>query len=164
MLVSFRVCVPQNSIWVVTSFVFSSGDFVWIVLFVQKRKDDPRSHIKQHQPKDSCLELAPTFEAEPCVLVDRFFFLKGKATARSSLEGVLSDVIIRHRLPKIKIAAQIKPNDEIISKTLPSTVVRCSFTRDLWSHCRCSAKSAVALGNLSAIHVPTGFASLRSCD
>jgi len=36
----------------------------WIVPFVQKTKDDPRSHTNQHEPKHSCLELDPTFEAK----------------------------------------------------------------------------------------------------
>ena len=58
-----ELALPQNSISVVTSFVFSARDFV-DRSFVQKTKDDPRSHTKQHQPKDSCLELAPTFEAK----------------------------------------------------------------------------------------------------
>ena len=35
----------------------------WIVPFVQKNKDDPRSHTNQHEPKHSYLELDPTFEA-----------------------------------------------------------------------------------------------------
>jgi hypothetical protein len=36
----------------------------WLVLFVQKTKDDPQSHTNQHQPKHSSLELDPTFEAK----------------------------------------------------------------------------------------------------
>src|SRR5260221_9790558 len=35
----------------------------WIVSFVRKTKDDPRSHTNQHEAKHSCLELVPTFEA-----------------------------------------------------------------------------------------------------
>ena len=40
----------------------------WIVPFVQKTRDDPRSHTHQHEPKHSCLELDPTFEAKLSVL------------------------------------------------------------------------------------------------
>jgi hypothetical protein len=36
----------------------------WIVSFVRKTKDDPRSHTNQHEAKHSCLELDPTFEAK----------------------------------------------------------------------------------------------------
>jgi len=36
----------------------------WIVPFVQKTKDDPRSHTNQHEPKHYSLELDPTFEGK----------------------------------------------------------------------------------------------------
>src|SRR5260221_3179597 len=36
----------------------------WIVSFVRKTKDDPRSHTNQHEAKHSCLQLVPTFEAK----------------------------------------------------------------------------------------------------
>src|SRR5260221_10091356 len=36
----------------------------WIVSFVRKTKDDPRSHTNRHEAKHSCLELVPTFEAK----------------------------------------------------------------------------------------------------
>src|SRR5688572_27915629 len=37
----------------------------WIVSFVHKNKDDPRSHTKQYEPKYFPLELVVTFRAEP---------------------------------------------------------------------------------------------------
>jgi len=45
------------------AFVFSSCDFVDRP-FVQKTKDDPRSHTNQHERKHSSLELDPTFEVK----------------------------------------------------------------------------------------------------
>ena len=56
------LALSQKSIWVITSFVFISCDSV-DYSFVEKTKDDPRSHTNQHEPKHSCLELDPTFEA-----------------------------------------------------------------------------------------------------
>jgi hypothetical protein len=47
-------------------FVFSSCDFV-DRSFSRQTKDDPRSHTNQHEPKQSGLELDPTFEAKPLV-------------------------------------------------------------------------------------------------
>src|SRR5882762_3263260 len=47
----------------VTSFVLVRVTS-WIVPFVQKTTDDPRSHTNQHEPKHSCLKLDPTFEAK----------------------------------------------------------------------------------------------------
>jgi hypothetical protein len=38
----------------------------WIVPFVQRTKDDPLNHTNSHEPKHSCLELDPTFEAKQC--------------------------------------------------------------------------------------------------
>ena len=40
----------------------------WIVPFVEKNKDDPRSHTNQHEPKYFRLELDVTFEAKPICL------------------------------------------------------------------------------------------------
>ena len=37
----------------------------WIVPFVQKNKDDPRSHTKQHESKYFRLAIDSTFEAKP---------------------------------------------------------------------------------------------------
>jgi hypothetical protein len=55
--------LASKPISVVTSFVLVRATS-WIVLFVRKTKDDPRSHTNQHEPKHSCLELDPTFEAK----------------------------------------------------------------------------------------------------
>src|SRR6185369_17657842 len=58
-----RTALPQESIGAVTSFVFSSCDFV-DRSFCPENKDDPRSHTNQHELKHSSLELDPT-EAKP---------------------------------------------------------------------------------------------------
>jgi hypothetical protein len=55
------LAAPQESILVVTRFVFSSCDFV-DRSFVQKNKDDPQSHTNQHEPKYFRAELDVTFE------------------------------------------------------------------------------------------------------
>ena len=37
----------------------------WILPFVHKNKDDPRSHTNPHEPKYFPLKLDVTFEAKP---------------------------------------------------------------------------------------------------
>jgi hypothetical protein len=55
---------------------FGGNEFVfirvisWIVSFVRKTKDDPRSHTNQHEAKHSCLELDPTFEAKLRLIIN----------------------------------------------------------------------------------------------
>src|SRR5882672_6136223 len=57
------MALPQKSISVVRVSCLIR-ETSWIVSFVRKAKDDPRSHTNQHEAKHSCLALVPTFEAK----------------------------------------------------------------------------------------------------
>ena len=55
-------------------FVFGSCDFVWIVPFVQKNKDNPRSHTNQHETpaaKDSAAHFADKTDEKEMSLATR---------------------------------------------------------------------------------------------
>jgi hypothetical protein len=62
LVLNLRKALTQKSISVVRSCLVRVTS--WIVPFVQKTKDDPRSHTNQHESKHSRLELDPTFEAK----------------------------------------------------------------------------------------------------
>jgi hypothetical protein len=67
----------------------------WIVPFLQKSKDDPRSHTNQHEPKYSRLELDVTFEAKPKRNAsNRFFFEPERARRPGGHEGEFKDFLI----------------------------------------------------------------------
>jgi hypothetical protein len=59
----------------------------WIVPFVQKNKDDPRSHTNQHEPIYFRLELDVTFEAKPGQCV-------GDVPASTSIMGKNANTLI----------------------------------------------------------------------
>jgi hypothetical protein len=69
----------------------------WIVRFVHKNKDDPRSHTNQHEPQYFRLELDVTFEAKlPFVMTSTNFAAVSKLKAKS--RPVTHEQIVRTSL------------------------------------------------------------------
>ena len=84
--------------------MFSSCDFA-DRSFVPKTKDDPRSDTNPHEPKQSCLELDPTFE-EP--VQKRSSSCSWRRTARTPLCFVALMEILTLRL-SVFISKMIQP-------------------------------------------------------